>query len=77
MKEKIKKTQGEVDTTLSVFCPKCRKKHPLRDCELNNISLCNICELEHSIGQRPELPRMKVVLRESSEELQSLYFIGS
>lgn len=58
-----------------MFCPNCRKKHSLRECELNSISLCNICELEHSTGQCPELPRLKAVLRESSEEVQSSYFI--
>lgn len=75
MTTQIKKARGEAYTTLAVFFLKCRKKHPLRDCEMNNISLCNICELEHSTGQCLELPRLKVVLRDSSGEVQSSYFI--
>jgi len=47
----IKKSQGEVDSPLGLFCINCWKKHPLRECEMNNISLCNICELEHSTDQ--------------------------
>lgn len=73
----IKKTQGEADTILVVFYSKCRKKHPLRDFEINNISLCNICELEYSTCHCLELPRLKALVRESSEEVQSSYFIGS
>jgi len=42
---------------------------------MNNISLCNIFELEHSTGKCSELPRLKAVPRESSEEVQSSYFI--
>jgi len=59
----IKKTQGEADTPLAVFCPNCRKQHPLRECEMNSINLCNICELEHSTRQCLELPRLKSGLR--------------
>lgn len=66
---KIKKTQLEAYTPLAVFCPTCRKKHPYGECELNNISLCKICELEHSIEKCLELPRLKETLRESSEEV--------
>lgn len=67
MTTKINNAQGEVDTPLAMFCPNFRRKHPLRECEMNSINLCNICELEHSIGQCTELPRLKEVLRESSE----------
>lgn len=75
MTVEIKKTQGEYDTPLALFCLNFQKKHPLRECEMNNIGLCNICELEHSIGQCMELLRLKVVLKESSEEVQYSYFI--
>lgn len=60
---------------LILFCLNCQKKHPLRECEMNNINLCKICELEHSTGQCPELLILKVVHRELSESVQSSYFI--
>lgn len=72
MTSQIKKAQAEVDTPLVVFYLNCRKKHPLRECELNSIVSCNICELEHSIGQCLELPRLKAILRDSSKEGNSL-----
>lgn len=48
-----------------------------RECGLNSVSLCNICELGHSTNQCPELPRLKAVLQESREDIQSSYFIKS
>jgi hypothetical protein len=37
---KIKRKQEEENPILSIFCPKCRKRHPLRECPLDNISVC-------------------------------------
>lgn len=44
---------------------------------MNSVNLCNICELAHSTNQCLEFPRLKSVLQESSEDVQSSYFIRS
>lgn len=77
MMTQVKKAQDEVDTNSVVFCLKCMEKHSLKECRVNIINLYNICDLEHSTGHCPELPRLKAMLKESSKEVQSSYFIGS
>jgi hypothetical protein len=44
---KIKKKQEEENPILSIFFPKCRKRHPLRECPLDNVSVCAICTENH------------------------------
>ena len=72
----VKKAQAEAEAALAIFCPRCKRKHLERECGLNSVSLCNICDLAHSTNQCPEFPRLKVVLQESSEDVQYSYFIG-
>ena len=38
-----KKRKYEEWEAMSIFCPRCRTKHPQRECPLNNISVCHIC----------------------------------
>ena len=38
-----KKIHDEEREAMSIFCPRCRTKHPQRECPLNNISICHIC----------------------------------
>jgi hypothetical protein len=33
----VNQKQAESDRALSIFCPKCRDKHPPRECPLNNV----------------------------------------
>jgi len=73
----VKKSQDEVDKALVVFCPKCKEKHSLKKCKVNNINLCNICDLEHCTGHCTGIPKLKATLKELGEEAQSSYFIGS
>jgi hypothetical protein len=49
----FKKKQEDEKTTLSIFCPKCREKHPLRECPLDNIKICAICVGEHPTEHCP------------------------
>ena len=37
-----KKSQDEEQAAMSIFWPRCRTKHPQRECPLNNISVSNI-----------------------------------
>ena len=43
----VKKKQDEAEAALAVFCPKCRDKHPLRECPLDKIPICTLCEKDH------------------------------
>jgi hypothetical protein len=56
---KAKKKQEEQESILSIFCSKCRNKHPLRDYSLDNIQLCGFCLETHSIEHCPTLQGMK------------------
>ena len=38
----VKNRQDEERATMSIFCPRCRTKHPQRVCPLNNIFVCHI-----------------------------------
>lgn len=77
MTTQVKKTQDESDKALAMFCPKCKEKHSLKECKVNNINLCNLYDMEHSTICCSELPRLKEALKESGEEAHSSYFIGS
>jgi len=59
-----------------VFFPTCRKKHPQRECPLNSIEECAICELNHVKSSCPSLLGLKVVFQGTSEEMEQLYFMG-
>jgi hypothetical protein len=45
---KIKQKKELEDATLTIFCPKCRKRHPLKEFPLDNIDLCGICADNHA-----------------------------
>jgi hypothetical protein len=55
----VKQKQAEVEKALSIFCPWCRKKHPLRECPLDNIEICSICEIEPPYQQLSFPSRIK------------------
>ena len=38
-----KKRQDEEQEAMSIFCPRCRTKHPQREFPLDNICVCHIC----------------------------------
>jgi hypothetical protein len=44
-----------------IFCPKCRKKHALHECPLDNIKMCKICARLHTTEDCPSLPGLKAV----------------
>jgi hypothetical protein len=54
---KIKKKQEEENATMSIFFPRCRRKHSSRECPLDNISVCGFCTEDHSTEKCPSLPR--------------------
>ena len=48
-----KKRKDEERETMSIFCPRCRTKHPQREFPLNNIYVCHICTEEHPTDNCP------------------------
>ena len=40
--ETNKRQEEEDHATLHMFCPKCRKIHPLKECPLNTVSICDV-----------------------------------
>ena len=42
-----KQKQVVEDLTLAVFCHRCRKNHPLKECLLDKVEVCQLCELNH------------------------------
>ena len=73
---KVKQKQVVEDLTLGVFYPQCRKNHPLRESPLDKVEVCQMCELNHDMKECPSLPQVKVVLQESTPEVESAYFIA-
>ena len=54
-----KQKQAIEDLTLGIFCPKCRKNHPLKECPLDKVE---VCQLNHDTKECPLLPQVKAVL---------------
>lgn len=73
----VKQKQLELDRTMAIFCTKCRKKHLERECPLNSIEECAICELNHATGSFPSLPISKVVFQGIGVDMEQLYLMGS
>ena len=72
---KEKKKQEEQEPILSIFCSKCRNKHPLRDCPLDSIQLCGFCLETHLVEHCPTLQGMKAS-QKGEVEGESLCFIA-
>jgi len=61
---------------MAVFCPTCRKKHPQKECPLNSVEECAICELKHVTSSCPYFPGLKAVFQEIGEDMEQIYFMG-
>jgi len=71
----VKKKQAEAEAALDIFCPKCREKHPLRECPLDKVPICTICEKDHETQQCPSLPGIKAALQPTEEEAEAVYLL--
>ena len=70
---KTKKRQEEEDATLQIFCPKCRKRHPLKECPLNTIGVCALCTEKNSTESLPALPEIQDIYKLSIEAGEQSY----
>ena len=66
---KVKKRQEEENPVLSIFCSKCRKRHPLKECPLNTVSICGICMEDHVMEDCPSLPCLQDVFKQGNDPI--------
>lgn len=69
----------EEKESLSIFYPRCRRQHPLRECPLDikENNKCAICVKNRDIEKCPSIPRLKVVLEGGKPEAESLHAMGA
>ena len=70
------KKQGDEDLVVGVFCPKCIKKHPLRECLLEKVEVCGMCDLEHETKYFPLLSKYKSFFQSSIVDTEKNSFIS-
>ena len=75
---KIQNKQKAETDALAIFCPKCRKKHALRECPLDAkvVETCMICSENHEIKDCPSIPGLKAVFQEDPNSVESLCFVA-
>ena len=56
---KTKKIHEQQDHTLSILFPKCRKKHPLKECPLNNVHIFGLCVENHNTDDCSRLKELQ------------------
>jgi hypothetical protein len=71
-----KKKKEEADLALAVFCPKSRKKYPLRECPLDIIKICGICEQNNDTKNCPSLPELKAIYQGATGETEQICFMA-
>ena len=71
-----KQKQAIEDLKLGIFYPKCRKNHPLKEFPLDKVEVFQLCEMNHDTKECPSLPQVKVVLQESTPDVEPTYFIA-
>ena len=55
------------DEALAIFCLRCKKKHPIKNCPLNSISVCGVCAEDHTMEDYPSLPGLQAIYKGGNE----------
>jgi hypothetical protein len=71
----IQKKQAEAEASLSIFCSKCRDKHPRRECPLDKKPICTIYDKDHETQQCTSLLGIKAALQPTDEEAEAVYLL--
>lgn len=66
-----------MEKALALLCSKCRKKHCLRECPVDNIVVCQICEDDHYTDHCPSLLEIKESYIADYEVVNALYAMES
>lgn len=67
-----KHKQMELEKTMAIFYPQCRKKHPLKEFPLNTVETFAICEQIHSTRSCSSLPGKKAIFQGTNEEIDNM-----
>jgi len=74
---KAKKKQEDENHIMSIFCPKCRKKHALKDCPLENIQVCALCTEHHDMFNYPKVKVLQNCNMAPNTEMENVYYMGT
>lgn len=74
---KEKKRQEEEDQIMAVFCPKCQKKHALKDYPLENIQVCAFCTENHDIFHCFKVKILQNCNVEANIDMENVYFMAA
>jgi hypothetical protein len=74
---KAKKRQEDEDQIMAIFCPKCRKKHALKDCPLENIQVCAFCTENHDIFHCSKVKVLQNCNMAANAEMENVYYMGA
>lgn len=74
---KAKKRQEEEDQLMDVFCPKCRKKHALKDYPLEKIQVCAFRTENHDIFHCSKVKILQNCNVVANTYLEKVYFMGA
>ena len=55
------------DEALTIFCSRCKKRHPLKNYLLNDVSLCGLRVENHETNNCPSLPELQAIYKEASK----------
>ena len=72
LKTKRRKEEEDI-AALHIFCPKCRKRHPLKECPLNIISVCALCSDKHPTDNFPSLLELQALYKINNEPMDQSY----
>jgi hypothetical protein len=66
----MNKMREETEQALAIFCLRCRMEHPRKECPLDQIEVCRICNKDHATHNCPSLPGLKSIYRKAQEPKQ-------
>ena len=55
------------DEALTIFCSRCKKRLPLKNCPLNIVSLCSLCTKNHETDNCPSLLGLQAIYKGENE----------
>jgi len=74
---KAKKKQEDEDQIMAIFYPKCRKKHALKDCPLENIQVCAFYTENHDIFNCSKVKVLQNCNMAANAEMENVYYMGT
>lgn len=58
---------------MEIFCPRCSKRHPEKECSINVIEVFGLCIEYHPTNEFPSLPRLKSIFKGGGEPQETSY----